>query len=169
MAPQGIGAAAAMAIGGRMADRVGGGKVAVVSLVILTLASLPFAFVSETTPYWLLGGLLVFRGVGIGGTMMPAMAAAYAVLSPSAVPRATSSLNVVQRIGGSLGTAILAVVLQGQIADARSTGAPLADAFAHTFGWSVLMSALGLIPACLLVLATRRVPTAVAQDTRIAA
>ena len=72
-------------------------------------------------------------------------------------------------VGGSLGTALLAVVLQGQIADVRSTGAPLADAFAHTFGWSVLMSALGLIPASLLVLATRRVPTAVGQETRVAA
>ena len=49
--------------------------------------------------------------------MMPAMAAAYATLRVGAVPRATSALNVLQRIGGSIGTALLAVVLQGEIKD----------------------------------------------------
>ncbi len=169
MAPQGVGAAAAMAIGGRMADKVGGGKVAAVSLVILTVATVPFAFVSQSSPYWLLGGLLVVRGVGIGGTMMPSMAAAYAVLGPADVPRATSALNVVQRIGGSLGTAVLAVILQGQIAGTRSSGAPLADAFGNTFAWAVLMSAVGLIPALILVRATRKTPAKVDQETPVPA
>ena len=41
--------------------------------------------------------------------MMPAMAAAIAGLSYARVPRATSALNVVQRIGGSVGTALMAV------------------------------------------------------------
>ena len=47
--------------------------------------------------------------------MMPAMAAAYATIESDQVPRATPMLNVVQRVGGSLGTAVLAVVLQRQI------------------------------------------------------
>ena len=64
-----------------------------------------------------LRGLLVLRGLGIGSSMMPSMAAAYASLERAAVPRATSALNVVQRVGGSLGTALLAVILQGQIKD----------------------------------------------------
>ena len=59
----------------------------------------------------------MLRGLGIGSSMMPSMAAAYATLERAAVPRATSALNVVQRVGGSLGTALLAVVLQGQIKD----------------------------------------------------
>ena len=107
-----------------------------------------------STSYALLAGTLVIRGIGLGCTMMPAMAAAYTVLSPQQVPRATSALNVVQRVGGSLGTALLAVILQGQIQDAFAAGGgegqdtlqrlpeaarrlvaePLADAFAHTSG-----------------------------------
>jgi hypothetical protein len=47
--------------------------------------------------------------------MMPAMAAAYATIGREQVPRATPTLNVLQRVGGSLGTAVLAVVLQRQI------------------------------------------------------
>ena len=135
MAPQGIGAAMAMPVAGRLTDKLGGGRVAVVGLLILTVGTIPFAFLESDTSYTLLALLLVLRGIGIGSSMMPAMAAAYATLESSAVPRATSALNVMQRVGGSLGTALLAVVLQGEISDrlpegrrrrrgARSSGCP---------------------------------------------
>ena len=44
MAPQGLGAALAMPIAGRLTDQLGGGRVAVVGLLILTLGTIPFAF-----------------------------------------------------------------------------------------------------------------------------
>jgi EmrB/QacA subfamily drug resistance transporter len=176
MAPQGIGAAAAMPLAGVLTDRVGGGRVAVVGLTILTIGTIPFAFVGADTPYALLAGLLVLRGLGIGSSMMPSMAAAYATLDRAAVPRATSALNVVQRVGGSIGTALLAVVLQGQIkaelplASASGGGTlarlpeglrrqvadPLAQAFANTFWWAVGMSVLALIPATILAVTQSR-------------
>ena len=182
MAPQGVGAALAMPIAGRLTDRVGGGRVAVVGLLFATIGTLPFVMLTDDSPYWLLGGILVIRGIGIGGTMMPAMAAAYATLSYEAIPRATSQLNVIQRIGGSLGTALLAVVLQGQIKDtfAGSGGSleqipesaraqvagPLAEAFAHTFWFAVAMTALALIPAVILARA-QRVPRRVEPLPRV--
>ena len=175
MAPQGLGAAMVMPIAGRLTDRLGGGRVAVVGLLILTLATLPYAFITADSPYWLLAGLLVIRGMGLGSTMMPTMAAAYAILTPAQVPRATSALNVTRQIGGSLGTAVLAVLLQHQIrvqlgaagggggelrrlpenVRAQVAG-PLAEAFAHTFMWAVVISALALIPATGLLVANRR-------------
>jgi NADH:ubiquinone oxidoreductase subunit 6 (subunit J) len=101
---------------------------------------------------------------------MPAMAAAYATLERSEVPRATPMLNVVQRIGGSLGTAVLAVVLQQQIVSAvggagggglQGAGSlppaaharlaePVAHAFATTYWWSFALTAVALIPAFIL-------------------
>jgi EmrB/QacA subfamily drug resistance transporter len=156
IAPQGLGAALAMPLAGRLTDRVGGGRVAVVGLLILTAGTIPFGFLADDTPYGLLAALLVLRGLGIGSAMMPAMAAAYATLESSAVPRATSALNVLQRIGGSIGTALLAVVLQGQIADRGRAPAQLADAFAATFWWAVAMSVLALVPATILALTQRR-------------
>jgi EmrB/QacA subfamily drug resistance transporter len=173
MAPQGLGAAMAMPLAGRLTDRLGGGRVAVVGLIILTVATIPYAFISADTSYALLAGLLVIRGIGLGSTMMPTMAAAYAALTPAEVPRATSALNVTRQIGGSLGTAILAVLLQHQIRtqlgaaagggelrrlpeDVRArVAAPLAEAFAHTFVWAVVISAVALIPAIALAVATR--------------
>jgi MFS family permease len=152
MAPQGVGAALAMPIAGRLTDRVGGGRVATVGLVAMVVATLPFALLDADTSYVLLGGILVLRGFGLGATMMPAMAAAYATLQPAAVPRATSALNVVQRIGGSLGTAILAVILQHEI----RSGGQRPEAFAHTFTWVVVMTAIALLPALVLARATTR-------------
>jgi EmrB/QacA subfamily drug resistance transporter len=176
MAPQGLGAAAAMPIAGKLTDRLGGGRVAVAGLLILTVGTIPFAFLKSDTSYTLLALLLVLRGLGIGSSMMPSMAAAYASLERAAVPRATSALNVVQRVGGSLGTALLAVVLQGQIKDqlggAGGAGGgtlerlpdnvrarvaePLAEAFANTFWWAVGMSVLALVPAIVLAVSQQR-------------
>jgi ABC-type Fe3+ transport system permease subunit len=85
------------------------------------------------------------------------------------VPRATSALNVFQRVGGSVGTAFLAVVLQNRIkANLPSAGGgqdairqlpdsvrqrvaePLAHAFAQTFWWALALIAIALIPATIL-------------------
>ena len=122
VAPQGLGAAFAMRFSGRMTDRVGGGRVVLIGLTILTVATIPFGLIAAGTPYWLLGVCVLARGVGLGFTMMPAMAAAYATLEHQQVPRATPMLNVVQRVGGSIGTAVLAVVLQRQLVGAVPGG-----------------------------------------------
>ena len=172
MAPQGLGAALAMPLAGRLTDRVGGGRVALVGLAVMTLGTLPLVNVGPHTSYGLLAGVLVVRGLGMGGAMMPAMAAAYAVLSGAQVPRATGALNVVQRVGGSMGTALLAVVLQHELTHAvgvaggglgalsgafpARSAAVVASAFGSTFWWSVGASLLALIPAALLAITQRR-------------
>ena len=181
MAPQGVGAALAMPFAGKLTDRIGGGRVALAGMILVTLSTIPFASISATTSFGLLAPMLVLRGIGIGSAMMPAMAAAYATLRYADVPRATSALNVLQRVGGSLGTALLAVVLQHQIVTqlaAAGAGAgsgagggvlqrvpedvrlkiaePVAAAFGNTFWWAVGMSAVAIIPTAILALSQRR-------------
>jgi EmrB/QacA subfamily drug resistance transporter len=180
MAPQGVGAALAMPFAGKLTDRIGGGRVAFAGMVLVTLATIPFASVGADTSYMLLAPVLVLRGIGIGSAMMPAMAAAYATLTHADVPRATSALNVLQRVGGSVGTALLAVVLQHQIAtqleaagvaggaagsgvlqrvpeDVRQKIAePVATAFGNTFWWAVGMSALAIVPTFVLARSQQR-------------
>jgi EmrB/QacA subfamily drug resistance transporter len=146
MAPQGIGAALALPLAGRLVDRIGGGRVVIVGCSIVALATLPFAFVTEHTSTLLLHGVLLVRGLGLGSSMMPAMASAYSRLDPSQVPRATSALNALQRIGGSLGTALLAVVLQREM----RTAVEPATAFAHAFAWAFGLTLLALVPAVVL-------------------
>ncbi len=175
IAPQGLGAAVGMNIGGRATDRYGGGRVVIVGLTILLIGTAVFTQVGATTSYWVIGGALVLRGIGLGGAMMPAMAAAYATLQKRQVPRATPALNVLQRVGGSIGAALLIVILQNRIisslgegAQGRVSGAalsdtarervavPLAEAFAHTYWFALALTALALIPAVFLARAERR-------------
>ena len=123
VAPQGLGAALGMNLGGRATDRYGGGRVVVVGLLFLLAGTAIFTQVGATTSYWLIGAALVLRGIGLGGSMMPAMAAAYATLTRNQVPRATPALNVLQRVGGSIGAALLIVILQNRIISTLGEGA----------------------------------------------
>jgi hypothetical protein len=81
---------------------------------------------------------------------IPATATAYLGLRPDRIPHASSTTRLVQQIGGSLGTAVLAVILQTQMAAHAGNSAGLALAFAHTFWWSVALAALAVVPALLL-------------------
>src|SRR3954454_7007015 len=156
-APQGLGVALAMPFTGVMTDRVGGGRVVLFGLAVLTASTIPLALLEPGTSLASIGLVLFVRGVGVGATMMPVMAAAYAVLDHAAVPRATSALNVIQRVGGSIGTALLAVVLQRQLADAHGPAA-VAHGFGHVFWWAIAMTVLAALPALVLVRATSGAP-----------
>jgi len=152
--PQGIGAAAAMAQSGRLTERLGGGLTSLVGGAIMIVATLPFVMIDATTSFWSMELAMVARGFGIGLSMMPAMTAAYATLRPHQVKDATPQLNVLQRVGGSIGTAILTVVLQNGItADAPEA---IAASFAHTYWWVVGIGVLALLPTVLLAVVERR-------------
>ena len=59
-------------------------------------------------------------------------------------------LNVIQRVGGSLGTAVLAVVLETQLRAVTPGRGSVADAFAHTYWWAFGACALAVVPALVL-------------------
>jgi MFS family permease len=147
--PQGVGAAIAMPLAGRFTDRVGGGRVALVGLGVTLLTTLPFLALTADTSYLVLGAAMVGRGLGIGLTMMPAMTAAFARLRPQDVAHATPQLNVLQRVGGAIGTALLTVVLQHGLAGAHTPDAAAA-AFGHTYLWVLALAAVAVIPAFIL-------------------
>jgi EmrB/QacA subfamily drug resistance transporter len=176
MAPQGIGAALVMPISGRLTDRIGGGRVALFGVILMTIATLPLVGVGSTTSYVWLALVLLVRGVGLGCSMMPAMASAYAVLRSDQVPGATSVLNTLQRLGGSIGTALLAVILSDQARTALGSGAagsggliqtlspsvrahaagPLASAFGSTFWWALGATLIAVIRASVLAVTQQR-------------
>ncbi|HEX4484227.1 MAG TPA: DHA2 family efflux MFS transporter permease subunit [Solirubrobacteraceae bacterium] len=146
--PQGLGMLLVMPLVSRFTQRFGGGRVAIGGVLILSLASIPLAFVGDSTSIPFISVVLLLRGVGIGFSFMPAMTAAFAALRPSQLSDATPQLNVVQRVGGAIGTAVLAVVLQ------RATGHAVskpASAFQDAYWWSVGICVLSLIP-CLVLL-----------------
>jgi EmrB/QacA subfamily drug resistance transporter len=153
--PQGVGAALAMPLAGRFTDRVGGGRVALVGLAVTLVTTLPFVALQADTSYLLLGAAMIGRGLGIGLTMMPAMTAAYARLRPEDIAHATPQLNVLQRVGGSIGAALLTVVLQHNLTTGAQTPAAAAHAFGQTYLWVLALTAVAVIPAFVLARAER--------------
>src|SRR5947209_12558551 len=154
MAPQGIGAALAMPFAGRLSDRYGGGPIALIGVSITALLTIPFGFVGPPTSIVWLSVAMFFRGTGIGFGFMPAMTAAFASLERSELSDATPQLNVLQRVGGSLGTAVLAVVLQRALAGAHTTAAA-ASAYGTAFWASAIIAAVGIGPCIVLMRAER--------------
>jgi EmrB/QacA subfamily drug resistance transporter len=126
--PQGLGMLVAMPIAGRLTDRFGGGRIALGGVSVLCLSTIPLAFIGPSSSIVGISAILLVRGVGIGFSFMPAMTTAFASLRPDQLSDATPQLNVLQRIGGAIGTAVLAVVLQ------RASGiSPSSVHLAHAF------------------------------------
>jgi EmrB/QacA subfamily drug resistance transporter len=166
MAPQGIGAAMVMRFAGSLSDRRGPRYVAVFGMALLALGTFFYTSVTATSSYFFLGLALFVRGIGLGFGMMPVFAASYRNLTHQNVPKATSATNIIRQIGGSLGVAVFAVVLQTQIAQRfPRTGAQLeaglvtptmndlqriAAAFGHSFWWSFGTCVIAIAPAFFL-------------------
>jgi EmrB/QacA subfamily drug resistance transporter len=167
MAPQGIGAAMVMRPSAQLADRYGTRRTVPIGMALLALGTLAYTQVSGSTSYILLAGALFVRGIGLGFAMMPVFAAAYRGLSHEQVPRASTTTNIVRQVGGSIGVAVFAVVLQHAITHqfpghAPSLGAMqghplslatanrLAVAFDSSFWWSFAVCAFAISPAVFL-------------------
>ena len=162
LAPQGIGAAIGIALTGRLADRIGGGAVTLMGLTVLLLGTIPFVTLDGDTSYWFITAAMLVRGVGFGSTMMPSMAAAYAALPSSAIPHATPQLSVFQRVGGAVGTALLATILQAKLSDAGTADA-VGAAYGSTFWWVFGATMIAFVPATLLMRAERAARRAKAE------
>jgi EmrB/QacA subfamily drug resistance transporter len=115
--PQGLGAMLTMPVAGRVMDRQGPGKIVMVGITLMCGGMGAFAYGSwHQASYFpvLVAGLAVF-GMGMGCTMMPLSGAAVQKLRPEQVARGSTLINVNQRVAGSVGTAVMSVILTSQI------------------------------------------------------
>jgi EmrB/QacA subfamily drug resistance transporter len=172
LAPQGIGAMLTMPLGGRLADKIGAGKIVLPGIVVILAGLAVFTQVGADTSYVVLMAGLFVMGLGMGATMMPISAAALQTLTQRSIARASTAMNIVQQAAGGIGSAVMSIILasllagkfgvptsQGQLTATALLGDPhaheaaagaSADAFANTFLWAVVLIALCLIPALFL-------------------
>jgi EmrB/QacA subfamily drug resistance transporter len=167
--PQGLGAGIMIAIAGRLTDSYGPRRVVIPGLVVAALGTLLLTQLHADTSSWAILVILFVRGAGFGCVMTPTLSAAYYSLRRDQVPRATTAINIIQRIGGSVGVAVLAAVLTQQISSRlggrvgshiigaplptmlrEHVAGPLAAAFDTSFWWSFGFIAAGILPALLL-------------------
>jgi EmrB/QacA subfamily drug resistance transporter len=158
--PQGLGMLMVAPFTARLTQRFGGGRVAIVGVSVLALSSLPLAFIGADTSIAFISLTLLLRGVGIGLSFIPTTTVAFASLRTDQLSDATPQMNVLQRVGGAIGTAVLAVVLQRASAGAGNP-TELASAFATANWWALGIVLLSLIPCIVLLRAEgpRQTPT----------
>jgi EmrB/QacA subfamily drug resistance transporter len=190
LAPQGLGAMLVMPIAGQLTDRTGVGRIVLVGLTITLASLLALTQIGADTSYWVLGGVLFVMGMGLGSTMMPIMSGAMQTLRRAAVARASTTVNILQQVGASIGTAVMSVTLAGALADRlpqaaggaaqgaagaipdaiRERIAPLmAEAYGHTFWVAVGLLAIAFVPAVLLPRRKPAPPVDEAEEAETAA
>jgi predicted MFS family arabinose efflux permease len=146
LVPQGLGTLASRSLAGRLTDRLGARWVAVVGFAIVGAATIPFAFSTATTNEWLLMALLFVRGFGLGAIVMPLMVASFQGLASADIPHSSIITRTAQQLGGSFGTAVLAVILQsGLTAHATQGTSGVAAAYDQAFWWSIGFTALAVV------------------------
>lgn len=173
LAPQGLGAMLVMPLAGRLSDRTGVGRIVPVGLVLIAFSFFGLTGVTEATEYSVLAAILFLQGMGLGAAMMPLFSGAMQTLRKAAMARASTSLNIIQQVGASVGTAVMSVLLinaliarlptEGagsgagagfgeQLPDAaRDRWAPqMAEAFAATFWVALALVGVALLASLLL-------------------
>jgi EmrB/QacA subfamily drug resistance transporter len=186
LAPQGLGAMLTMPIAGRLTDKIGPGKLVLAGIALIAIGLSVFTQVAADSSYIVLLGGLFVMGLGMGMTMTPIMSAALASLTNHQVARGSTLMNIIQQAAGSIGTAVMSVILTNQVlgspaASAYSAvtqgGVPsnqvppdvlsqgqssLADAFGSTYTVALVLIILCVVPA--LFLPRRAIDPAVEQE-----
>ncbi len=137
MAPQGIGSLLPRTWAGKLTDKLGPRPVVLAGMLIAAAATIPFALAGTHTSYALLCVVLVVRGAGLSSANIALMAGAFTGVPKASVPDASSATRIIQQVGGSFGTAVLAMILVGHTYNAA-------------FWWSIGFTALAVLPALLL-------------------
>ena len=142
--PQGLGTLVSRSISGRLSDTIGARLLAVTGFLVVLAGTLPFAFADVHTNEWVLMAALFVRGIGLGTVTVPLMALGFRGLERHEVPDASIITRIAQQVGGSFGTAVLAVILTGATTAATSASA-LAGAFRQSFWWAIGFTAAGVL------------------------
>jgi EmrB/QacA subfamily drug resistance transporter len=113
MAPMGVGMICTYPFMGYLAKRFGIRSVSAGGTLFATVGTAPFIWMAahgvSIVPLIL---LLFVRGCGLGAINIPSMSAAYSSVAKAELPMATTTLNIVQRLGGPILTTLVTVVLE---------------------------------------------------------
>jgi EmrB/QacA subfamily drug resistance transporter len=142
LVPQGVGALLSRGLAGRLTDTIGARPIAAAGFAIVAVATIPFAFAGAHSNPWLLALWLIIRGFGLGAVTIPVMAVAYLGLDKQQIAQSSVVTRTTQQIGGSFGTAVLAVILEDAITARHGA---LAGGFHVAFWWSVGFSFVAVL------------------------
>jgi EmrB/QacA subfamily drug resistance transporter len=132
LAAQGLGMMLSYPFVGPLVERFGNRNVSAGGALTALAATVPFIYLaSHGLVSALTAAALFVRGVGLSGIGIPSISAAYSSVKRQDLPMATTTLNLVMRMGGPTFTTICATFLGWRLA-AQAT-APASDAYGEAF------------------------------------
>lgn len=144
--PQLIGSAVGFPVAGYFSDKLGSRIVLITGGFLAVVATVPLTIIDAGSGYAFIGGSLAVRGFGLALATVPAMAAGLAIAGSRHVADAAPLLNILQRIGAIVGTALVTAVY---IRNTQGSGSLYA--FQHA-AWILTAGASGLLLAAFFML-----------------
>ncbi|MFF5707136.1 DHA2 family efflux MFS transporter permease subunit [Streptomyces sp. NPDC012794] len=148
LAPQGLGMLVGLSVAGWLTDRYQPRVLILFATALSVAGTVGFTQLASDPDDLLLGVSLGVRGLGLGVVGVAILITAYLDIPSDRIPRGTVMIAVVQRVGASFGTAMVALLLSVNLG-ASDAGGPQADpsAYANTFWWVLGMAAAMVVPA----------------------
>ena len=138
--------AVAIALGGRLTDRVSPRYVVSGGLACFALSSLLLAFATGTTAFWLLALWLTIGRAGLG-LIIPALnVGAVETLPEEYLGHASAAVNFARQLGGAIGVNLLAVMLEWRLGVHEGQGGE-SLAFRDCFLVVTIAFAAAVVPA----------------------
>jgi MFS family permease len=157
LAPLGLGMICTYPWMGALTKQFGIRKVSAGGALLALAGTLPFLYLaSHELVLTVLACTLFIRGMGLSSVGVPSISAAYASVRKQDLPMATTSLNIVQRLGGPTLTTLCATFLGWRLAAIHSD-VNLAGAFTAAF---ILLCAFH----ALLFVAALRLPLTIEEE-----
>ena len=133
LAPLGLGMMCGYPFVGTWVKRFGNRKVSAGGALLALVGTLPFVYMAcHGLAIAILACALFIRGVGLSSVGVPSISAAYSSVKKQDLPMATTTLNIVMRIGGPTLTTVCATFLGWRLGTAH-TGHAAQGAFTAAF------------------------------------
>jgi EmrB/QacA subfamily drug resistance transporter len=152
LAPLGLGMLITYPSMGALTRRFGYRRVSAGGALLALTSTLPFLYLaSRGLNLFILAPALFFRGMGQSAVGLPSLSAAYASVRRQDLPMATTSLNIVQRLGGPTLTTICATILAWRLSSWPAHPSSL-NPYAYAFVILCVLNALVVVAASRLPL-----------------
>ncbi|MEC2058519.1 MDR family MFS transporter [Bacillus stercoris] len=148
--PQGVGMLVTRPMIGKMIDRIGAKYVVMASLVLSLIGSIPLIFITDKTSMIWISIILFIRGTSFGGIMLPLTSNAYTGLGSKQLPEAGVGIHIIENLGSSFGTAVIATVVATVMQGLQPTIANGLKGYHAGFLVSTIVLAVIFIPSLFL-------------------
>lgn len=106
---------------GKSIDKIGPKYVVMVSLVLSLIGSVPLIFITDKTSMFWISIILFIRGASVGGISLPLTSDAYTGLDTKQLPEAGVGMNIIENLGSSFGSAVIATVVAATLQGLQPT------------------------------------------------